>query len=132
MVLTRSLSLTWTATNMLLSQFCRLRPSSIGIRSSQQEEVTEGQQSWVPSRGSRSVRTTRQSWRLGTAPTASTMESKVIDAIRSNPEQQLRQAELFLKSLTPYGSSESDRQIDRKIKYVGAFKAFVTDVLKKS
>lgn len=60
-------------------------------------------------------------------------DGKVAAAIRSNPdpEEQLRQAELFLKSLTPYASSESDRQIDRKSKYVEAFMAFVTDVLKK-
>lgn len=58
-------------------------------------------------------------------------DGKVAAAIRSNPEQQLQQAELFLKSLTPYRSSESDRQIERKSSYVDAFQAFVTDVLKK-
>lgn len=60
-------------------------------------------------------------------------DGKVAAAIRSNPnpEQQLQQAELFLKSLTPYRSSESDQQIERKSNYVGAFQAFVTDVLKK-
>lgn len=58
-------------------------------------------------------------------------DGKVAAAVRINPEQQLRQAELFLKGLTPYASSESDRQIDRKSKYVNAFMAFVTDVIKK-